>query len=76
MAKKSKRRVNRSSSRSASRGSASRGSAAPVTPVESSRSFDRDFNPDYTHVISDLKRIGTLAASFLVILIILSFFLH
>lgn len=72
MAKKSKRRVNRSSSR----GSASRGSAAPVRPVESSRSFDRDFNPDYTHVINDLKRIGTLAGSFLIILIILSFFLH
>lgn len=66
MAKKSKRQVNRSSRR-------------PVTPVvtgESSRSFDRDFSPDYTHVIPDLKRIGTLAASFLVILIVLSFILH
>jgi hypothetical protein len=43
---------------------------------ESSRSFDRDFNPDYTHVVTDLKRIGTLAAGFLVVLIVLSFFLH
>jgi hypothetical protein len=66
MAKKSKRQVNRSSG----------GSVAPVMTSESSRSFDRDFNPDYTHVINDLKRIGILAASFLVVLIILSFFLH
>ena len=66
MAKKSKRQVNRSN----------RGAVAPLMTSESSRSFDRDFNPDYTHVIPDLKRIGTLAASFLVILIILSFFLH
>ena len=66
MAKKSKRQVNRSSSRS----------VAPSVTRESSRSFDRDFNPDYTHVIPDLKRIGTLAASFLVILIILSFILQ
>ena len=66
MAKKSKRQVNRSSS----------GSVAPVLTSESSRSFDRDFNPDYTHVVTDLKRIGTLAAGFLVVLIILSFFLH
>ncbi len=66
MAKKSKRQVNRSSG----------SSVAPVMTSESSRSFDRDFNPDYTHVINDLKRIGVLAASFLVVLIILSFFLH
>ncbi len=67
MAKKSKRRVNRSTSRS---------TVTPVAPIESTRSFDREFNPDYTHVVSDLKRIGTLAASFLVILIILSFIIH
>jgi hypothetical protein len=66
MAKKSKRQVNRSSS----------GSVAPLMTSESSRSFDRDFSPDYSHVIPDLKRIGTLAAGFLVILIVLSFFLH
>jgi hypothetical protein len=66
MAKKSKRRVNRSGG----------ASVAPVMTSESSRSFDRDFNPDYTHVVTDLKRIGTLAAGFLVVLIILSFILH
>jgi hypothetical protein len=35
-----------------------------------------NFNPDYTHVIQDLRRIGILAGSFVVILVILSFFLH
>lgn len=35
-----------------------------------------DFNPDYSYVIKDLRRIGTLAGTFLLILIILSFFLR
>ena len=30
---------------------------------------------DYSHIIKDLKRIGVLAGSFIVILIVLSFFL-
>jgi hypothetical protein len=33
------------------------------------------FNPDYSYVIKDLKRIGIIAGSLLVILIGLSFFL-
>jgi hypothetical protein len=36
---------------------------------------DEDFNPDYSHIKTDLKRIGFLGASFLGILIILSFIL-
>jgi hypothetical protein len=36
----------------------------------------KDFQPDYTYVIEDLKRIAVLAGSFVVILIILSFFLR
>jgi hypothetical protein len=47
-----------------------------------SRSFNRrasaapvEFNPDYSYVIKDLKRIGTLAGTFFVILIALSFIL-
>jgi hypothetical protein len=35
-----------------------------------------DFNPDYTHVKRDLRRIGVLAGSFFVILVALSFFLR
>ena len=51
-------------------------SAAPA-----SRSFSRraastmEFNPDYSYVVKDLKRIGTLAGVFFVILIALSFFI-
>jgi hypothetical protein len=40
------------------------------------RPYTSTFNPDYSNVIKDLKRIGTLAASFFVILIVLSFFLR
>ena len=36
---------------------------------------DNQFNPDYTDIISDLKRIGTLAGVFFVLLIALSFIL-
>jgi len=34
-----------------------------------------EFDPDYTHVKKDLVRIGTLAGSFFVLLIVLSFIL-
>jgi hypothetical protein len=34
-----------------------------------------EFKPDYSHVVSDLKRIGILAGSFFVILVVLSFVL-
>jgi hypothetical protein len=34
------------------------------------------FNPDYTHIIKDLRRIGLLAGTFITILVILSFFVR
>lgn len=51
---------------------------SPATPSLSgtSRSWRDEFNPDYSYVIKDLRRIGTLAGTFLVILIVLSFFLR
>ncbi len=36
----------------------------------------RDFQPDYSYVKRDLRRIGVIAGSFVVILILLSFFLR
>jgi hypothetical protein len=42
----------------------------------SPRSYETEFNPDYSQTIKDLRRIGTLAGSFFIILIILSFFLR
>jgi hypothetical protein len=35
-----------------------------------------EFNPDYTHVKRDLRRIVLLAGSFVVILVALSFFIR
>jgi hypothetical protein len=35
-----------------------------------------EFNPDYTHIRRDLRRIALLAGGFFVILIALSFVLH
>jgi hypothetical protein len=42
-------------------------------PVQTARS--NEFNPDYTDVKRDLKRIGILASSFFVVLIVLSIIL-
>lgn len=38
--------------------------------------LNTEFNPDYTHVKRDLSRIGLLAGTFFVLLIVLSFFLR
>ncbi|GAP06102.1 hypothetical protein ATHL_00948 [Anaerolinea thermolimosa] len=73
MAKKYKRNVSRSA-RPATE-NASSPSPAPSTATPGRRVAQAEFNPDYTYVIKDLKRIGTLAGSFFIILIVLSFFL-
>ncbi len=46
-----------------------------VAPAASSANRSIEFNPDYTYIKRDLGRIGVLAGSFFVILIVLSFFL-
>jgi hypothetical protein len=43
---------------------------------ESLKPAEKGFNPDYSYVTKDLKRIGTLAGTFFVILVVLSFFLR
>lgn len=46
-------------------------------PVSGSkRLLGREFNPDYSYVIKDLRRIGALAGTFFVVLVVLSFFLR
>lgn len=35
-----------------------------------------EFNPDYSYVVKDLKKIGILAISFITVLVVLSFFLR
>jgi len=85
MAKKVKRKV----SQVAATGSASAAGTQAVevqatteTPAtragyrSRSVSTTTEFNPDYTYVIKDLKRIGTLAGSFFLLLIILAFIIR
>lgn len=81
MSKKQKRQVagvsNRSVNRSASASSlpASPEAARPQA-VSSRPGSSAEFKPDYSYVISDLKRIGILAVSFTVVLVALSFILN
>jgi hypothetical protein len=65
MSRKKKRQARRSTS---SQEKTSQSAAAKPSRV--------DFNPDYSYVIKDLRRIGTLAGTFLLVLIILAFFLR
>jgi len=51
-------------------------SSLPVAANRPLPSRSAEFNPDYSYVIKDLKRIGTLAAFFLTVLIILAFILR
>jgi hypothetical protein len=46
---------------------------SPVVSGNGARTSDGGFNPDYSYVISDLRRIGVLAGSFFVGLIVLAF---
>ena len=51
-------------------------SRRPISSTSAATPAAAEFNPDYTHVKNDLKRIGVLAGSFFAILIILAFILH
>ncbi len=42
-------------------------------PIANRGNVSAEFNPDYTYVIQDLKKIGTLAVIFIAALVILSF---
>ena len=56
--------------------SESPGKLQASSPLSSSlRSTGDTFNPDYTYVKKDLRRIGILAGSFVAALLILSIFL-
>ncbi|MEW5939698.1 MAG: hypothetical protein AB1750_08565 [Chloroflexota bacterium] len=44
-------------------------------PIAASAQTVTEFNPDYTYVKRDLKRIGLLAGTFFILLIALSFIL-
>ena len=48
----------------------------PLPPTAFPAARTTEFNPDYSMVRKDLKRIGALAGFFIVVLIALSFFLR
>jgi hypothetical protein len=66
MAKKQKRKVS----------SNSRSENTRITAGKKSTARSTEFNPDYSHVISDLKRIAILAGSFFIVLIALTFIIN
>jgi hypothetical protein len=70
----------RSSSVSPLEASSSNNSRSPAfesgSRSGSGRTFETDFNPDYSQTIKDLRRIGTLAGVFFLVLIGLTFFLR
>ncbi len=77
MAKSKKRQVSRGN-----RLSETQRQAAPSVPntkkaqsAANRPALSSEFNPDYTFVKQDLRKIGIMAASFISILVILSFFL-
>ena len=72
MAKKQKRNVSHSST-AATTASLPK---ATATPSRYATSSSAEFNPDYTYVKKDLRRIAILASSFFLILVVLSFFLR
>jgi hypothetical protein len=49
--------------------------ASASTFATSGQVFSNEFNPDYSHVFSDLKRIALMAVSFTIVLVALSFFI-
>ena len=74
MSKKYKRQVRKEAAGSAeSRVNASTPSAATSRSQSASQTA---FNPDYSYVSKDLRRIGLLAGTFISILVILTFFLR
>lgn len=78
MAKKVKRKVSQVAAQPESAPQAAEPAAAAVSRPGYSRrtTTAAEFNPDYSYVIKDLKRIGLLAGSFFVILIALSFIIR
>jgi hypothetical protein len=75
MSKKSKQR--KVSAENGDMGAMETAVSVPViTTANTKTSYVQSFNPDYSDVKKDLKRIAILASSFFVVLIVLSFILH
>lgn len=62
----------RKTKRQTRRSIASAGDISGTSASGAGRSYSSEFKPDYSYVITDLRRIAMLAGSFFVILIILA----
>ena len=71
MSKKHKRQ-----SRNVSANSKPAVAIATTAPAAIKPASSYEFNPDYSYVKRDLKRIAILAVSFIIILVVLSFYLR
>ncbi|MGA2112311.1 MAG: hypothetical protein ABSG98_09225 [Anaerolineales bacterium] len=47
-----------------------------MSPKYAQRSRVETFHPDYQYIRKDLRRIGLIAGTFIVVMVILTFFLH
>ncbi len=54
----------------------SRRRSATRRPLRRPASSPTEFNPDYTYIKQDLRRIAVLAVSFIAVLVALSFVIH
>ena len=70
---KSKRQTRKVSARDTAEVASSNGNGARSA---GGSLYDREFNPDYSQTIMDLKRIAILAASFIGLLLVLTIFLR
>jgi hypothetical protein len=71
----SKRKRKSRSARKAARSMDQEPQAAAPKKAEPARPSS-EFSPDYSFIVKDLRRIGVLAGSFLLLLVALSFFLR
>lgn len=72
MPKKTKRQVHSDNGATTSSATSNPASTGPSRRSSFARASEAEFNPDYTYVIKDLRRIGILAGSFFTILIVLA----
>ena len=76
MSKKQKRRVSPAVKPTAASTEIPVPSPKAIPSARSRTAAIFEFKPDYSYIIRDLKRISILAGSFIVILVVLSFFLR
>jgi hypothetical protein len=76
MSKKTKKQVRKGNAATLQTVQPKPGEVVASAFISSARPSEKEFNPDYTPIVKDLKRIGSLASIFIVILVALSFFLR